>query len=44
MLLSWKPKATTELRTCCQIASKFFLVSATSVASTGPLPDGTQYY
>jgi hypothetical protein len=41
--LSWKPKATTDLRTCCQIASKFFLVSATSAGSTGPLPDGTQY-
>ena len=41
--LSWKPKATTELRTCSQIASKFSLVSATSAGSIGPLPDGTQY-
>ena len=41
--LSWNPKATTELRTWSQIASKSCLVRSTSAWSTGPFPDGTQY-
>ncbi len=41
--LSSKPKPTTELRTCSQMASKFSLVRSTSAWSAGPFPDGTQY-
>ena len=42
-MLSSNPNATTEPRTCCQIASKSCFVRSTSDCSTGPFPDGTQY-